>query len=64
MGESNLSLDSNIVGIGQAADKNKQTKRKVGHTKQTKKETINKQTKAKNIEQTTIIMRTGVHYIS
>ena len=47
MGENNLSLNSNIVGTGQAADKNKQTKRKVGHTKQTKKEIISKQTKAK-----------------
>ena len=64
MGENNLSHNSNIVGTGQAADKNKQTKRKVGHTKQTKKEIISEQMKAKKIEQTTIIMRTEAHHMS
>ena len=40
-------LISQFKHCGQAADKNKQTKRMVGHTEQTKKETISKQTKAK-----------------
>ena len=55
---------SQFKHCGQAADKNKQTKRKVGHTKQTKKEIISKQMKAKKIEQTTIIMRTEAHHMS
>ena len=40
-------LISQFKHCGQAADKNKQTKRMVGHTEHTKKETISKQTKAK-----------------